>query len=38
MLTHDGFFTFVSPAWKVLLGHNVEDVVGKSFECSLFEL
>lgn len=32
ILTHDGFFTFVSPAWQILLGHNVEDVVGKSFQ------
>lgn len=30
-LTPDGLFTFVSPAWTVLLGHSVSDVEGKSF-------
>ncbi|MFA5332140.1 MAG: PAS domain S-box protein [Methanoregula sp.] len=30
-LTPEGTFTFVSPAWTVLLGHPVSDVVGRSF-------
>ena len=29
--TSEGIFTFVSPAWTVLLGHPVATVVGKSF-------
>jgi diguanylate cyclase (GGDEF)-like protein/PAS domain S-box-containing protein len=32
MLTSDGQFTFVSPAWTTLLGHPVNQVVGKSFQ------
>jgi len=31
-LTSEGVFTFVSPAWTVLLGHPVEQVVGQSFQ------
>jgi len=31
-LTADGVFTFVSPAWTTLLGHEVTQVVGKSFQ------
>jgi len=30
-LTADGLFTFVSPAWTILLGHPVNYVEGKSF-------
>ena len=28
----DGVFTFVSPAWTALLGHPVDQVVGRSFQ------
>jgi PAS domain S-box-containing protein len=28
----DGVFTFVSPAWTTLLGHSVNQVVGRSFQ------
>ncbi len=31
MLTTEGLFTFVSPAWTLLLGHPVDQVVGKYF-------
>ena len=31
-LTADGIFTFVSPVWTELLGHPVDQVVGKSFQ------
>jgi len=31
-LTPEGIFTFVSPAWTVLLGHSTDQVVGQSFE------
>ena len=31
-MTVDGVFTFVSPSWTVHLGHQVKDVVGKSFQ------
>jgi two-component system sensor histidine kinase UhpB len=31
-LTADGVFTFVSPVWTELLGHPVNQVVGKSFQ------
>lgn len=31
-LTSTGVFTFVSPAWTILLGHPVENVVGKMFQ------
>jgi len=31
-LSLDGVFTFVSPAWTVLLGHPVSEVVGKPFQ------
>jgi len=31
-LSPDGVFTFVSPAWTILLGHNVTDVAGKPFQ------
>ena len=31
-LTTDGVFTFVSPAWTVLLGHQVTQVVGHAFQ------
>jgi diguanylate cyclase (GGDEF)-like protein/PAS domain S-box-containing protein len=31
MLTSDGIFTFVSPAWTTLLGHSISQVVDKSF-------
>ena len=30
-LTADGVFVFVSPAWTVLLGHPLNQVVGTSF-------
>jgi PAS domain S-box-containing protein len=30
-LTPDGIFTFVSPGWTVLLGHPIDQVVGKPF-------
>lgn len=30
-LTLDGVFTYVSPNWKDILGHDSADVVGKSF-------
>ena len=32
MLTAEGVFTFVSPAWTVLLGHPVSEVVGRPWE------
>jgi PAS domain S-box-containing protein len=32
MLTAEGVFTFVSPAWTVLLGHPVTQVVGQPFQ------
>jgi len=32
MLTKEGVFTFVSPAWTILLGHPANMVVGKSFQ------
>jgi len=32
MLTADGAFTFVSPAWTALLGHPTTEVVGQSFQ------
>ena len=31
-LTPDGVFTFVSPAWTVLLGHPVSEVEGQPFQ------
>ncbi|MBA4385818.1 MAG: hypothetical protein C0410_13860, partial [Anaerolinea sp.] len=31
-LTKDGIFTFVSPAWTVLLGYPLNQVVGKPFQ------
>ncbi|MBA3075816.1 MAG: transporter substrate-binding domain-containing protein [Anaerolineae bacterium] len=31
-LTKDGVFTFVSPAWTVLLGYPLNQVVGKPFQ------
>jgi PAS domain S-box-containing protein len=31
-LTADGVFTFVSPAWTVLLGHPIARVAGQSFQ------
>ncbi len=31
-LTAEGVFTYVSPNWTALLGHNVSEVVGRSFE------
>ena len=31
-ITAEGKFTFVSPAWTVLLGHPTEQVVGQSFQ------
>ena len=31
-LTLDGLFTFVSPAWTVLLGHPLNQVVGQPFQ------
>ena len=31
-LTAEGIFTYVSPAWTVLLGHPVSQVVGRSFQ------
>jgi len=31
-LTADGVFVFVSPAWTVLLGHPLNEVVGTSFQ------
>ncbi|MFA5180191.1 MAG: PAS domain S-box protein [Syntrophales bacterium] len=30
-LTPEGVFTFVSPGWTVLLGHTIDQVVGKPF-------
>ncbi len=27
----EGVFTFVSPSWTVLLGHQIDEVIGKSF-------
>jgi PAS domain S-box-containing protein len=30
-LTADGVFTFVSPGWTTLLGHPVEEVVGRNY-------
>lgn len=32
MLTAEGIFTFVSPAWTILLGHPVDQVIGRSFQ------
>ncbi|MEI7481397.1 MAG: PAS domain-containing protein [Elusimicrobiota bacterium] len=32
LLTADGIFTFVSPAWTTLLGHPVNQVVGQPFQ------
>jgi len=32
MLTSDGVFTFVSPAWTTLLGHPLSRVVGQPFQ------
>ena len=32
MLTAEGVFTFVSPAWTVLLGHPVDRVAGQPFQ------
>ncbi|MDD5765531.1 MAG: PAS domain S-box protein, partial [Candidatus Marinimicrobia bacterium] len=31
-LNPDGVFTYVSPVWTMLLGHSVNEVVGKSFQ------
>ena len=31
-MTPDGTFTFVSPAWTALLGHQLDQVVGRSFQ------
>lgn len=31
-LDGEGIFRFVSPVWTTLLGHSVEDVLGKSFK------
>ncbi|MEI7942676.1 MAG: PAS domain S-box protein, partial [Candidatus Riflemargulisbacteria bacterium] len=31
-LTPDGIFTFVSPSWTTLLGHQLSEVVGHSFQ------
>jgi len=31
-LTPDGTFTFVSPGWTALLGHEITQVIGKSFQ------
>ncbi|MCK5467683.1 MAG: PAS domain S-box protein, partial [Cyclobacteriaceae bacterium] len=31
-LTLDGIFTYVSPNWTEILGHNINDVIGKTFE------
>ncbi len=31
-LTNEGLFTFVSPAWTILLGHEVDQVVGHQFQ------
>ncbi|GAJ14381.1 unnamed protein product, partial [marine sediment metagenome] len=28
---HDGAFTYVNPAWEEVLGHKVEEVIGKYF-------
>lgn len=30
-LTLEGVFTFVSPSWSIILGHNIEDVIGRTF-------
>jgi len=32
MLTPEGIFTFVSPGWTVLLGHPIDQVIGKPFQ------
>ena len=32
ILTTDGVFTFVSPAWTTLLGHPLTEVIGQSFQ------
>jgi len=31
ILSADGIFTFISPAWEILLGHDRNDVLGKPF-------
>ncbi len=31
-LTPDGVFTFISPSWAHLLGHPIEEVIGKPFQ------
>src|SRR5271157_3398011 len=31
-LTPDGFFTYASPNWTEILGHDIHEVVGQSFE------
>ena len=31
-LTGDGAFSFVSPSWKTLLGHEAEEVLGKHYK------
>jgi len=36
MLNGDGAFTYVSPSWKLLLGHDVSEVEGKPFTDFLF--
>ena len=35
-LAIDGTFTYVSPAWTELLGHDVNEVVGHSFESFVY--
>jgi len=30
-ISADGTFLFVSPAWTILIGHEVKDVIGRSF-------
>ncbi|HPO62083.1 MAG TPA: PAS domain S-box protein [Candidatus Kapabacteria bacterium] len=36
-LNQDGVFTYVSPSWKLILGHNTDEVVGKHFKIFVHE-
>ncbi len=36
-LNQDGIFTYVSPSWKLILGHNTDEVVGKHFKLFVHE-
>jgi len=35
-MTSDGVFTFVSPAWTYLLGHPIDQVIGRTFQQFVF--